>query len=123
MAQEAILSGAERTFMISAISASKGDVSYNNILSVLKNGVLYMGGTVTDFYGKPLNISGLQYMPDEVRISEPSIVMSRNGQIWCDWSSFFLAFKQDGVYQYTTFSLMDFVSSISSWSQSASGGS
>ena len=121
-AQEAILSGAERTFMISSLSSSSADVKYNNILSVLKNGVLYLGGTVTDYYGKPLNISGLQYMPDEVKISDPSIVMSRNGQIWCDWNQFYLAYKSNGVYQYTTFSLMDFVNAIQSWSGAASGG-
>jgi hypothetical protein len=65
--------------MISTINHSKSEVKYNNILSVLKNGVLYLGGTVTDFYGKKLDIYGLQYMPDEVRINNPSIVMSRNG--------------------------------------------
>ena len=119
-AQEAILSGAERTFMISTINHSKSEVKYNNILSVLKNGVLYLGGTVTDFYGKKLDISGLQYMPDEVRINNPSIVMSRNGQIWCDWSSFFLAYNDNGTYQYTTFSLMDFVNAIQNWSGSSS---
>lgn len=115
LAQEAILSGAERTFMISSLSNSKTDIKYNNILSVLKNGSLYLGGTITDYYGKNLNIGSLSYMPDEVRISNPSIVMSRNGQIWCDWSSFYLAYKENGVYKYTTFSLMDFVNAIQNW--------
>jgi hypothetical protein len=110
-----ILAGAERSFMISTGGVVDNALQCNNVLSVLKNGVLYMGGTITDYYGKPLNISSLSYMPDEVRIANPSIVMSNTGQMWCDWSRFYNTYvDDDGVRQYTLYSLTDLVNEINS---------
>lgn len=121
---ETILSGAERTFMIAAAGEENTNYKCNNILSVLKNGVLYMGGEITDYYGKKLDISSLQYVPDEVRINNPSIMMSNTGQIWCDWNSFYCAYKDvDGTLKYTSYSLMDLINAIEEWSEENSGSS
>lgn len=119
--QQAFLSGAERTFMIASAGVSGNELACNNVLSILKNGVLYMGGTVADYYGNKLNISGLQYMPDEVRIMNPTILMSNTGQIWCDWTQFYCAFEKDGIMNYTSFSLMDFMNAMKNWSNTVSG--
>lgn len=86
----AILSGAERTFTITAGGTDQdGNFVYKNILSVLKNGALYMGGVITDYYGKSLDIASLSYLPDEIRINQPSLILTNAGQIWCDWDKFF----------------------------------
>ena len=102
----AILSGAERTFTITAGGTDQdGNFVYRNVLSVLKNGVLYMGGTITDFYGKALDISSLSYLPDEVRINDPAFILTNAGQIWCDWDNFFGIVDKDGTKGFTTTSL------------------
>lgn len=120
--QTAFLSGAERTFMISAAGEEGSNYKCNNILSVLKNGVLYMGGEITDYYGKKLDISSLQYLPDEVRIINPNILMTTSGQIWCDWEEFYYAKKnEDGSLGYTTFSLKTFMDKIEKWIEELKG--
>ena len=102
----AILSGAERTFTITAGGTDQdGNFVYRNVLSVLKNGVLYMGGTITDFYGKALDISSLSYLPDEIRINDPAFILTNAGQIWCDWDNFFGIVDKDGTKGFTTTSL------------------
>lgn len=103
----AILSGAERTFMITAGGTdSDGNFVYKNILSVLKNGSLYMGGVITDYYGKSLDISNLSYMPDEVRINQPSFILTNAGQMWCDWDKFFsITTDENGNWGLTSTSL------------------
>lgn len=118
---ESVLSGAERTFSIVSGNTDGATIQYNNVLSVLKNGVLYMGGTVKDYYGKNLNISGLEYLPDEIRIFNPSIMMSNNGQVWSDWGQFYCAYRnEDGTMQYTSYSLLDLINDIKKWSTSVS---
>ena len=115
--QTSILSGAERTFMIAAAGEEDSSYKCHNILSVLKNGVLYIGGEVSDYYGRELNISGMQYMPDEVRITNPKILMSNNGQIWCDWSEFYYAAKgESGELICTKTSLKSVIDNIIAWS-------
>ena len=64
-----------------------------------------MGGTITDFYGKALDISSLSYLPDEVRINDPAFILTNAGQIWCDWDNFFGIVDKDGTKGFTTTSL------------------
>ena len=66
---------------------------------------------------RELNISGMQYMPDEVRITNPKILMSNNGQIWCDWSEFYYAAKgESGELICTKTSLKSVIDNIIAWS-------
>ena len=82
--------GTERLFMIaSKVKDDSGAISYKNILSVLKNGCLYIGGQVADEYRNALNISGFEYIPDKVSIIEPSFILSTDGTIFSDWNKMF----------------------------------
>lgn len=82
-------SGAERLFMIALKGEKNGSTTYQNIFSVLKNGHLYIGGDIKTATGENLNIPGFAYIPDEVKISSPSMIMSNEGNLWTDWSKFF----------------------------------
>ena len=65
-------------------------IVYNNVLTVLKNGCMYIGGTVNDFYGRPLNIEHVGQMPDEVRINDAKIIMANNGMVWMNFKKVFM---------------------------------
>lgn len=113
-----LYSGAERVFSIATGRENGTSIEIDNVLSILKNGVLYMGGTITDKYGKKLDINGLSYLPDEIKVYNPSIVMSNSGQIWCDWDQFFYSRRdpQTGILSPTNVSLLQVFEEIQSWS-------
>ena len=83
------VSGAERLFMIALRGDENGGTEYNNIFSVLKNGNLYIGGKIKAGTGEALNVPGFAYIPDEVKITEPSLIMSNDGNMWVSWEKFF----------------------------------
>lgn len=116
-----LYSGAERVFSIAAGRENGTSIEIQNILTVLKNGVLYMGGIITDKFGKELDVSGLSYLPDEIRVQNPAIVMSNSGQIWCDWDQFFCAYRdpETGILSPTQTSLLHIFKTIESWSRSS----
>jgi hypothetical protein len=82
------LAGAQRLFSIILKGNNDGNTTFNNVISVLKNGCLYIGGEVRDYYGRELNVSDMSLVPDEIRIDTPTIIMSNSGTMWCDWSKF-----------------------------------
>lgn len=81
--------GSERMFTIAMTGLEGGNKVFKNILSVLKNGALYIGGEITGEYGQELNLSNLSYLPDRIRINDPGIILGNNGSIWCHWDRFF----------------------------------
>lgn len=90
-ARDTILSGAERVYMIALTGEDANNkIVYNNVLTVLKNGCMYIGGTVNDFYGRPLNIEHFGQMPDEVRINDAKIIMANNGMVWMNFKKVFM---------------------------------
>lgn len=102
--------GAERIFLIGA----KTDTSYRNILSVLKNGSLFIGGEIRDEMGGQIETQ-FEYMPDKIKIINPQITMSIDGYMWCDWSKFFnIGYDSNGnlLYQVNN-SLADYLNAIS----------
>lgn len=95
-ARETILAGSERVFMTALAGKDEdNETVYHNILSILKNGCLYIGGTVSDFYGRKLDMSSFSLMPDEVRINDVKIVMSNDGKVWMDFHNLY-AIDEDG---------------------------
>ncbi len=119
-----ILMGSERVFSISSALASSTELKTNNVLTVLKNGILYMGGEIKSQYGTDLDIASLQYLPDEISIQNPKIIMTNNGQIFCDWYNFFmLGLDDDGNIYFTNYSLGDFYDQAKSSFSSLSGSS
>ena len=90
-ARDTILSGAERVYMIALTGEnSENQIVYNNVLTVLKNGCMYIGGTINDFYGRPLNLEHFGQMPDEVRINDAKIIMANNGMVWMNFKKVFM---------------------------------
>ena len=75
--------------MIALRGDEGGSTEYNNIFSVLKNGNLYIGGKIKAGTGEALNVPGFAYIPDEVKITEPSLIMSNDGNMWVSWEKFF----------------------------------
>ncbi len=117
----AIQESADRLFTIASVINDGSTISYQNILSVLKNGVLYIGGTIGDEYGKALNIQNLGYLPDKVRISESNFMVANDGRIFCKWDKMF-RINEDYTLDDQT-SLMDALANIGSSSGSSSSGS
>ena len=105
---------------MSALSGeSNGDIVYKNILSILKNGCLYIGGTVSDYYGRKLNMSNFGLMPDEVRINNAKIVMANDGKVWMDFHNLY-AIDQNG--NLTDTSLWDLLEQLSNGISSIGSG-
>lgn len=109
--RETILAGAERVFMTALSGESENNTVYKNILSILKNGCLYIGGTVSDFYGRKLEMSSFGLMPDEVRINDAKIVMANDGKVWMDFHNLY-AIDENG--NLTDTSLWDLLEQLSS---------
>lgn len=111
-ARNTILAGAERVYMISLSGEDENNnIVYNNILTVLKNGCMYIGGTINDFYGRPLKLNNFGQMPDEVRINDAKIIMSNNGMVWMNFKKVFMIDDDTGD-----------LSNISLWQAIQAGG-
>lgn len=107
-AADTALGGAERIFTIALKGQNdSNETEYKNILTVLKNGYLYMGGTITDFYGNTLELSNFNLLPDKVRIASPQLILSNSGYMWFDFYKTF-PIGQDGTLE-TGISLMDLI--------------
>lgn len=118
--RETILAGAERIFMTALSGENSSGIVYKNILSILKNGCLYIGGTVSDYYGRKLTMSSFGLMPDEVRINDAKIVMANDGKVWMDFHNLY-AIDQNG--NLTDTSLWDLLEQLSNGITSGSGSS
>lgn len=119
LAAETALGGAERVFTIALKGHDDlGNTAYKNVLTVLKNGYLYMGGTITDFYGNTLSLSGFNLLPDEIRIAKPEFILSNSGYIWMNFNKTYPIWE-DGSLETGT-SLLDMLNSLGS---AISGGS
>jgi len=82
--------GAERVFTIALKGKdSGGQIVYNNIITVLKNGYLYMGGELLNYYGKKLNMKDFKLLPDKIRVSNPQFILSNSGYMWMDWGKMY----------------------------------
>ncbi|MCD8210711.1 MAG: hypothetical protein LUC37_04110, partial [Prevotella sp.] len=111
--REVIMSGAERQFLIASSAESSNNMTYNNVLSVLKNGVLYLGGTIYNADGTAININGLDYMPDEIKINNPRLILGSNGYVYCQWDKFFnLIVNSDGTIEFGDNSLLSILNDI-----------
>ena len=113
------LSGAQRLFSIILKGNTNGKTSFNNVISVLKNGCLYIGGEVKDNYGRDLPSTEMSRIPDEIRINLPTIIMSNNGTIWCNWNKFKYIDDDGRLYDR---SLLDILQNIGEGIGSIDGG-
>lgn len=110
-AAKTALGGSERVFTIALRgTAENGETVYNNVLTVLKNGYLYMGGTITDFFGHDLDITNFNLLPDEIRIAEPKFILSNTGYMWMDFAKMY-PIDPNGTLSYSR-SLWDMLSSL-----------
>lgn len=64
------------------------DINKRNILSILKNGQLMIGGTVKGANDLDLADSNMSEIPDEIKISNPQILMTQEGIIKMDFDNF-----------------------------------
>lgn len=125
--QKGLLEGFERMFVIAAQSKDQitNNKIYRNILSVLKNGSLYMGGEIQGEYGQVLDLNNIGYLPDKIRISNPNLILTGDGRIFCDWNKFYQI--KNGQLQESGNSLEDILtilaSGISSGGTSGGGSS
>ena len=83
--------GSERVFTIclKGEDTTKNQTVYKNVLSVLKNGCAYLGGEIKNSNKSNLDIESMDYLPDEISIVEPSMVVANNGVIVSDWETMF----------------------------------
>jgi hypothetical protein len=96
---------------------------FRNILSVLKNGMLYIGGEVKNELGGSLNNITFDTMPDRIRITNASMIVANNGYTWLDWDKTFnirngKLMKGDG---YSLYDLLEKASSGSGSDESETG--
>lgn len=79
--------GSERVFTIclKGENTEKNSIVYKNVISVLKNGCAYLGGEIRNKNKSLLDIENMDYLPDEISIIEPSMVVANNGVIISDW--------------------------------------
>lgn len=90
--------GAERVFTI-CLSGEDTDTQLpviKNIFSVLKNGCAYFGGNIKNANKSNLDLNNLDYLPDEIAIEEPSMVITNDGNIVADWEMFYDFVKTNG---------------------------
>lgn len=119
-AADTALSGAERIFTIAlkGQNVDTGEIEYKNILSILKNGYLYMGGTINDYYGNTLDLSSFGLLPDRVRINQPQLCMSNSGLVWMNFGKIY-PIGDNGVFG-TEVTLLDLLNSIGNLATSGS---
>lgn len=105
---KSLFGGNERIFNITANTIDeKGNHVYRNIFSILKNGALYMGGKIVDEFGAEIDLKNLSQLPDSIRIVQPSLIMTNNGTIFCDWNKFYnMGNDKDGNWGLGTVPLM-----------------
>ena len=82
-------SGNERVFMVGLRGKENNKTVFRNVISALKNGVLYIGGEIQSELGTSLGDISFDTLPDKVRITNASMIVANNGYIWADWSKFF----------------------------------
>lgn len=81
--------GAERILMIGLRGNENNKSVYRNLLSVLKNGILYVGGEIRDKSGSRFNNIPVGQIPDKVKIVGSSLIVANNGYTWMDWKKTF----------------------------------
>lgn len=76
--------------IFSCISSNEidGEVSKVNLLTILKNGQLTIGGTVEGPFDQDLSKVPMSEIPDEVEIKNPKIRMTQEGTIQMDFNNF-----------------------------------
>lgn len=111
-------SGNERVFMIALKGKENNKTVFRNVISALKNGVMYVGGEVQSELGTSLGDINFNTLPDKVRITNASMIVANNGYIWADWSKFFNI--KNGQLMTEEGSLEDYFKAISSAFERAS---
>lgn len=104
-------SGNERVFMIGLRGKENDKTVFRNVISALKNGVLYIGGEIQSELGTSLGDMSFNTLPDKVRITNASMIVANNGYIWADWSKFFNI--KNGQLMTEEGSLQDYFGAIS----------
>lgn len=103
-----VIHGSERLFMISLLGENEKshNLQYNNIMTVTKSGVLYMGGQIMDYYGKdiPDKEKNFEFLPDEISVKNAPLVLTNSGYVWIDLEKFLII---NGSGGYTGISLKD----------------
>ena len=82
--------GSERVFMVGLKGYTNNQPQFKNILSVLKNGMLYIGGEIRSESGAKFDDRmEVGQLPDRVNIKDASMIVANNGYIWSDWNKMF----------------------------------
>ena len=108
-------SGNERVFMISLKGMKDNEDSKSatpvlkNIITALKNGMLYIGGEIKSELGTDISQLPMNQIPDRVSIVDASMIVTNDGYIWMDWSK---------VYNISNGQLMSGEGSMMDWLQS-----
>lgn len=92
-----ISGGAERIFTVclKGVDTGKNNVVYKNIFSILKNGCAYFGGNIKNANKSNLDIESMDYLPDEIAIEDPSMVVINDGTVISDWEMMYDFHRND----------------------------
>lgn len=80
--------GGERVFMVGLRGTKNNQATYRNVMTVLKNGILYIGGEIRAESGAKLDMAAGR-IPDRVRINDASMIVANNGYVWLDLAKTF----------------------------------
>lgn len=80
--------GGERVFMVGLRGTKNNQAIYRNVMTVLKNGILYIGGEIRAESGAKLDMAAGR-IPDRVRINDASMIVANNGYVWLDLAKTF----------------------------------
>ena len=91
-------SGSERIFTVclKGENLDNNTTVYKNIFSVLKNGCAYFGGEIKNANKSNLDIENMDYLPDEISIIDPSMIIANNGTVISDWEQMYDFQKTNG---------------------------
>lgn len=98
---DAISGGAGRIFTV-CLKGSDSETNepvVKNIFSILKNGLAYFGGDIKNKNKSNLSSQvqqSLEYLPDDISIVNPTMIITNDGTIICDWDNMYDFQKENG---------------------------